>query len=78
MITRRPSHRPRASYGGAAFPRLGVGRRLSNRRTDKAGEPPSLVWAHYFEVQIDTKKNEPRIFENKKIEWAHERGTQVE
>jgi len=33
--------------------------------------------AHYFEVQIDTKKNEPRIFENKKIEWNHERGTQV-
>jgi DNA topoisomerase-6 subunit B len=33
--------------------------------------------AHYFEVQIDTKKNEPRIFENKKIDWKHERGTQV-
>ncbi len=26
--------------------------------------------AHYFEVQIDTKKNEPRIFENRKIEGA--------
>jgi DNA topoisomerase-6 subunit B len=33
--------------------------------------------AHYFEVQIDTKKNEPRIFESKKIDWAHPRGTQV-
>jgi DNA topoisomerase-6 subunit B len=33
--------------------------------------------AHYFEVSIDTKKNEPRIFENKKIEWEHARGTQV-
>jgi DNA topoisomerase-6 subunit B len=33
--------------------------------------------AHYFEVQIDTKKNEPRIFENKKIDWEHPRGTQV-
>ena len=33
--------------------------------------------AHYFEVQIDTKKNEPRIFENKKIEWDRPRGTQV-
>src|SRR5712672_3000972 len=33
--------------------------------------------AHYFEVQIDTKKNEPRIVENKKIDWEHERGTQV-
>ena len=33
--------------------------------------------AHYFEVQIDTKKNEPRIFENKKIDWEHPRGTRV-
>jgi DNA topoisomerase-6 subunit B len=33
--------------------------------------------AHYFEVQIDTKKNEPRIFENKKIDWETHRGTQV-
>src|SRR6266853_410471 len=32
--------------------------------------------AHYFEVQIDTKKNEPRIFESKKIDWEHPRGTQ--
>src|SRR5258708_21744480 len=33
--------------------------------------------AHYFEVQIDTKKTEPRIVENKKIDWEHQRGTQV-
>src|SRR5881396_2449775 len=33
--------------------------------------------AHYFEVQIDTKKNEPRILEKKKIDWEHQRGTQV-
>jgi DNA topoisomerase-6 subunit B len=33
--------------------------------------------AHYFELSIDTKKNEPRIFENKKIDWEHARGTQV-
>jgi DNA topoisomerase-6 subunit B len=33
--------------------------------------------AHYFELQIDTKKNEPRIFENKRIDWDHPRGTQV-
>jgi DNA topoisomerase-6 subunit B len=33
--------------------------------------------AHYFEVQIDTKKNEPRIFESKKIDWEPPRGTQV-
>jgi DNA topoisomerase VI subunit B len=33
--------------------------------------------AHYFEVSIDTKKNEPRIFESKKIDWDVPRGTQV-
>jgi len=33
--------------------------------------------ANYFEVQIDTKKNEPRIFESKKIDWEPPRGTQV-
>ena len=33
--------------------------------------------AHYFEVQIDTKKNEPRIFEQKQIDWESHRGTQV-
>ncbi len=33
--------------------------------------------AHYFEVQIDTKSNEPRIFENKQVEWAQPQGTQV-
>src|SRR5437870_6062082 len=33
--------------------------------------------AHYFEVQIDTKKNEPRILEKKQIAWEFPRGTQV-
>src|SRR6266404_12575 len=33
--------------------------------------------AHYFEVQIDTKKNEPRIFEQMQICWENHRGTQV-
>src|SRR5574341_2165605 len=33
--------------------------------------------AHYFEVQIDTKKNEPRILEKKQIDWEHHRGIQV-
>ncbi|MGH7298881.1 MAG: DNA topoisomerase VI subunit B, partial [Candidatus Rokuibacteriota bacterium] len=33
--------------------------------------------AHYFEVQIDTKKNEPRILEKKQIAWDSPRGTQV-
>lgn len=33
--------------------------------------------AHYFQVQIDTKKNEPRILDNKQVEWDRPRGTQV-
>jgi DNA topoisomerase-6 subunit B len=33
--------------------------------------------AHYFEVQIDTKKNEPRILEKKEVDWESHRGTQV-
>jgi DNA topoisomerase-6 subunit B len=33
--------------------------------------------AHYFEVQIDTKKNEPRILEKKQIDWEAHRGTRV-
>ena len=33
--------------------------------------------AHYFEVQIDTKKNEPLILEKKQIDWENHRGTQV-
>src|SRR5919106_4149312 len=33
--------------------------------------------AHFFEVQIDTKKNEPLVHENKQIEWEQVQGTQV-
>ncbi len=33
--------------------------------------------AHFFEVQIDTKKNEPLVHENKQIEWPQPQGTQV-
>src|SRR5918995_6981902 len=33
--------------------------------------------AHDFEVQIDTKKNEPRILSVKQIDWENHRGTQV-
>lgn len=33
--------------------------------------------AHFFEVQIDTKKNEPLVHESKQIEWHQPQGTQV-
>src|SRR5205085_10111247 len=33
--------------------------------------------AHSFEVQIDTKKNEPRILDKDQVAWDSPRGTQV-
>jgi DNA topoisomerase-6 subunit B len=33
--------------------------------------------ANYFEIQIDTKKNEPIIVKKNEIEWEHARGTSV-
>jgi DNA topoisomerase-6 subunit B len=33
--------------------------------------------AHFFEVQIDTKKNEPLVHESKQIEWDQAQGTPV-
>ncbi len=33
--------------------------------------------ANYFEVQIDTKKNEPQILEKKQVQWDNHTGTQV-
>jgi DNA topoisomerase-6 subunit B len=33
--------------------------------------------ANYFEIQIDTRKNEPIIHSKKEIEWHHARGTEV-
>jgi len=34
--------------------------------------------AHYFELQIDTKKNEPNILKDIEIEWNKEHGTKIE
>src|SRR5881397_2820027 len=42
---------------------------VSRTRADKP--------AHYFEIQIDTKKNEPIVLEKKQIDWESPRGTQV-
>lgn len=33
--------------------------------------------ANYFEIQIDTKKNEPIIHKKTEIDWHHARGTEV-
>ncbi len=34
--------------------------------------------AHYYELEIDTKKNEPRIILDETVEWPVQRGTRVE
>jgi len=34
--------------------------------------------AHYYEIQIDTKKNEPRIVKEDDIDWVRKSGTSVE
>ncbi|MBS3139009.1 DNA topoisomerase VI subunit B [Candidatus Woesearchaeota archaeon] len=34
--------------------------------------------AHYFELHIDTQKNEPEIVVDKEVEWAAEHGTRIE
>jgi len=34
--------------------------------------------AHHYELEIDTKKNEPRIITDETVEWPVERGTKVE
>ncbi len=34
--------------------------------------------AHYFEIRIDTAKNEPKVLTDREVEWNREHGTQVE
>lgn len=34
--------------------------------------------AHYYELQIDTKRNEPKIITERETEWKKEHGTKVE
>jgi DNA topoisomerase-6 subunit B len=73
-------HRLRMSRGqqGIGISAAGMYAQLTTGKpvqiTSRTGARAST---HYFEVSIDTKKNEPRIFENKKIDWEHPRGTQV-
>src|SRR2546428_9622282 len=69
-------HRLRMSRGqqGIGISAAGMYAQLTTGKpvqiTSRTGARAS---AHYFEVSIDTKKNEPRIFENKKIDWEHQR-----
>jgi len=34
--------------------------------------------AHYFELQIDTKKNEPKVIKDEEINWNKDNGTRIE
>jgi len=34
--------------------------------------------SHYFELQIDTKKNEPNVIKDEEINWNKENGTKIE
>jgi DNA topoisomerase-6 subunit B len=34
--------------------------------------------AHFFEIQIDTAKNEPKVLTDREVEWDHPHGTRVE
>ena len=46
-------------------------------REDHLAHEPRKRRRTIFEMQIDTKKNEPQILEKKQIEWDSPRGTQV-
>ena len=73
-------HRLRMSRGqqgigisaAGMYAQLTTGRAVQITSRTSAKSP-----AHYFEVQIDTKKNEPRILEKKEVDWESHRGTQV-
>ena len=34
--------------------------------------------AHYFQIQIDTRKNQPEVVKDEVVEWEHDHGTSVE
>jgi DNA topoisomerase VI subunit B len=73
-------HRLRMSRGqqGIGISAAGMYAQLTTGKPVKIiSRTSAKASAHYFEVSIDTKKNEPRIFENKKIDWESHRGTQV-
>ena len=45
------------------------------RITSRTGKKKT---AHYFEIQVDTARNEPKILTDREIEWDREHGTKVE
>jgi DNA topoisomerase-6 subunit B len=73
-------HRLRMSRGqqGIGISAAGMyGQLTTGKPVQIISRTSSRTPAHFFEVQIDTKKNEPRILEKKQIAWESPRGTQV-
>src|SRR5262249_60518368 len=73
-------HRLRMSRGqqGIGISAAGMDAQLSTGKpVEIISRTSARAAAHYFEVQIDTKKKQPRIFQSEKIDWEHDRGTQV-
>lgn len=73
-------HRMRMSRGqqGIGISAAGMYAQLTTGKPVKIiSRTSSRAAAHFFEVQIDTKKNEPLVHENKQIDWDRPQGTQV-
>jgi DNA topoisomerase VI subunit B len=73
-------HRMRMSRGqqGIGISAAGMYAQLTTGKPVKIiSRTGARAAAHFFEVQIDTKKNEPLVHENKQIEWDRPQGTQV-
>ena len=73
-------HRMRISRGqqGIGISAAGMYSQLTTGKPVKIiSRTGARAAAHFFEVQIDTKKNEPLVHENKQIEWDRPQGTQV-
>ena len=73
-------HRMRMSRGqqGIGISAAGMYSQLTTGKPVKIiSRTGARAAAHFFEVQIDTKKNEPLVHENKQIEWDRPQGTQV-
>src|SRR5437762_5825701 len=73
-------HRLRMSRGqqGISISAAGMyGQLTTGKPVQITSRTSARAPAHYFEVQIDTKKNEPRILEKKQVALDATRGTQV-
>src|SRR5437867_11753723 len=72
-------HRLRMSRGqqGIGISAAGMyGQLTTGKPVQMISRTSARARAHYSEVQIDTKMNEPMIVQQKQIDWAPPRGTQ--